>query len=317
VYTGGGATRLAWNAEADFARDSELKSKWEITDRYAYDEVYGPAGPRQPIFPVSDIRLRAGIELPKGSGSAAAAPDVAAIVIARGHEFRALISGGVATLAMRPQPTAQAENPAWQTLGTGPATLRAGDVTNVEFWHIDQSLQLWVEGKLVAHGEYEWTPAQRIEFATGRSLRDLFVPGAPSGTDLSNPAQYRKPTVAWEFSGGPVTMHRVAVDRDLFYVPATSASSSGSLVAARATHPATVMTLSPDQFFVCGDNSPMSLDARLWGPPDPWVAREIDPTLGVVPRDLMLGKAFFVYFPALAGTSPIPMPDFGKLRFIR
>jgi len=31
----------------------------------------------------------------------------------------------------------------------------------------------------------------------------------------------------------------------------------------------------------------------------------------------MLGKAFFVYFPALAGTNPIPMPDFGRLRFIR
>jgi hypothetical protein len=78
------------------------------------------------------------------------------------------------------------------------------------------------------------------------------------------------------------------------------------------------MHLTPDQFFVCGDNSPQSLDARLWGPSDEWVVAQIDGAEGVVPRDLMIGRAFFVYFPSLikGGGSGIPVPDFGRLRWI-
>jgi hypothetical protein len=73
--------------------------------------------------------------------------------------------------------------------------------------------------------------------------------------------------------------------------------------------------LSPDQYFVCGDNSASSLDARLWGEPDPWVA-QMDPDIGVVNRNLLIGKAFFVYFPAPTWARGIPIPDFGRMRFI-
>jgi hypothetical protein len=31
----------------------------------------------------------------------------------------------------------------------------------------------------------------------------------------------------------------------------------------------------------------------------------------------MIGKAFFVYFPSLHREGAIPVPDFGRLRFIR
>ncbi|MBY0308282.1 MAG: hypothetical protein K2Q09_06030, partial [Phycisphaerales bacterium] len=84
-----------------------------------------------------------------------------------------------------------------------------------------------------------------------------------------------------------------------------------------ATSPQSTLSLGPDQFFVCGDNSPQSLDARLWGYPDAWVAEEIDPSPSVVARRLMMGKAFFVYFPAPVGGSPVSVPDFGRLRAIR
>lgn len=83
-----------------------------------------------------------------------------------------------------------------------------------------------------------------------------------------------------------------------------------------ATHPSQPALLRPNQFFVCGDNSAASLDARLWGEPDPWVAATIDSTIGVVPRDLMIGKAFFVYFPAMHRDRPVPVVDFGRMRFI-
>ena len=56
--------------------------------------------------------------------------------------------------------------------------------------------------------------------------------------------------------------------------------------------------LGPDQFFMAGDNSTASSDSRLWGNPHPVVAQQIDPAPFVVNRELLLGKAWVVYFPA-------------------
>jgi hypothetical protein len=112
-----------------------------------------------------------------------------------------------------------------------------------------------------------------------------------------------------------VTLHRVGLKRDIHYQAGTRRETGE---AARATHPLTTMALGADHFFVCGDNSPSSLDARLWGPPDPWVAKEIDAAEGVVARDLMIGRAFFVYFPSLlrGKSTGLPVPDFGRMRWI-
>ena len=49
---------------------------------------------------------------------------------------------------------------------------------------------------------------------------------------------------------------------------------------------------------------------------DPWVRTLIDPTPGVVNRDLIVGKAFVVYFPAPLDGGPILAPDFGRVRWI-
>ena len=80
--------------------------------------------------------------------------------------------------------------------------------------------------------------------------------------------------------------------------------------------------LGEDQFFTLGDNSPQSQDGRLWPAPDPWVNalmndRGMSEHRGVVPRDLMLGRAFFVYFPSFTGGNPVSVPDFGRMRFIQ
>ncbi len=331
TYSGTAPTTLKWDADQIFVpRQSPMLGagplKWEITDRYAYNET---PQVRNAFFPVSDLRMRAAVEVP----ATGTPPTVSAIIQARGHEFRGTLDGssGKATLEMRSLAQTGSEQP-WKTIGSGTfAGLKPGTVTNIEFWHVDQWLSLWVDGKRVTDkGEYgddpadPWTPAKRFEMATGRTIEDVMQnPGrASAGAELTVPELYRKPQVRWTFSGGPLVLHRVALDRDLFYQPCNRNNAPGW-----ATHPSTTMTLTREQFFVCGDNSPASLDGRLWsaspdrnsprGNPDPWVAAKIDPTVGVVPRELLLGKAFFVYFPALAGNKPIPMPDFGRMRFVR
>jgi hypothetical protein len=74
-----------------------------------------------------------------------------------------------------------------------------------------------------------------------------------------------------------------------------------------------------DEFFVMGDNSPNSSDGRLWWKASPTLLPGYH--LGTVPRYNMLGKAFFVYWPAgfrLPGLPQLPLvPNVGDMRFIR
>lgn len=81
-----------------------------------------------------------------------------------------------------------------------------------------------------------------------------------------------------------------------------------------------------DQFFVLGDNSPQSLDGRGWTSASPTL-RLFDSDggdlyqLGTVPRYNLIGKAFFVYWPAgfrVPGLPGLPiLPNVGRMRLIR
>ncbi len=319
-FTGDGPARLRWSNEATFIANLGRPGHppgytWEIVDRYPYDEVYTQMPRTQ--FPVSDLRMRLGLEAP--AASAGKAPEVTAQLTARGHVFQARIGGGKAVLERRPV-SAGADNPmaGWETLGSADLTLPTGRVVDLEFWHVDQSLSLFVEGRKVVSAAYNWTPAERIEFTTGAPIEKITDPNDPKyaqrfASGLSDPSFYRGPSLEWRFSGGPFTLHRVGVDRDLHY----RADMLTQQRAGWATTPRTTMRLGESEFFVCGDNSPASQDGRLWTEPEEWVRQLVDGKPGVVPRRLLLGKAFFVYFPALAGSSPVPMPDFGRLRFVR
>jgi signal peptidase I len=312
-YSGSGPTSLAWNLE-----------RWPVDDFYPFNETSDRRNPptqsmRQELkFSVSDVALRCGVK-PSGAGV-----KISGVLRARGQEFRADIDGTGVTLRMgalgaeRPDKTHDA--PAqWTTLGTGTLAqpLEPGRVTNLEFWHADQALWLFADGKLIAHGVYEWTPEERLHRSLGVNLEEVVKSDIATSRNSLALQMFYHPAEAirWEISGGPVTMCRVGLDRDIHYESVRPFDPSHR---PRATHPLNPMILGPDQFFVCGDNSPQSLDARLWPAPDPWVAATIDPTEGVVPRDLMIGRAFFVYFPSLVKGmwSGVPMPDFGRMRFI-
>ena len=71
---------------------------------------------------------------------------------------------------------------------------------------------------------------------------------------------------------------------------------------AAGSRPTSISSLKTDQFFVLGDNSAKSKDGRLWGPDH------------CVPRDLLIGKALFIYWPhswdRLPYVNSIPFPYF-------
>lgn len=69
------------------------------------------------------------------------------------------------------------------------------------------------------------------------------------------------------------------------------------------------VSLQEDEFFMLGDNSPHSLDSRLW-----W---NRGPRSFAVPRKNLIGKAFFVYWPAAGKRYGLPfLPDATAWRMV-
>ncbi len=301
-----GPGRLAWDSE-----------NWPITDFVSYndksDEWARLAAGRMlrdltTVMPTSDIRTLVSVK-PDGKGL-----DAGVSLRTRGHVFRAGVNASEAILEMRPDQ----DGAAWREIDRADApALRADRITTIEFWHVDQALWLFLDGALVAGGAeagaYDWNPASRIAYTTGLGMVDIrHDPGV-----LFEAHRYSNPRLTWEFEGSPLTIHRAGVWRDLYYQPAVL-RVNGHNQSSRATHPTTTVTLASDEFFVCGDNSAKSQDSRLMSTIDPWVNHEFAPgSPGIIPRELLIGKAFFVYFPSLQWRGRIPVPDFGRMRFIR
>ncbi|QQS07963.1 MAG: hypothetical protein IPK69_08055 [Phycisphaerales bacterium] len=292
TYSASTPTTLSWDA-----------ARRPLRDYYAYDQTTNAPHDR---FPVGDLAMSLGFR--------PTSPDAAlsAVITARRHEFRADLTPTSVVLRVRSLDSGDQDAP-WTDLAKAnlSGALSPGQVANIEFWNIDQTLTLFVDGEEIARAEYAWSPDERVRAATNLGPDWSAIIARDPGL-LTDPDSYFASTVRWEFKGaGPFTLYRVALARDVYYQPQLLARDTP----ARATHPITTMRLSPDQFFVCGDNSPYSQDARTWPPNNPW-ADEIDPTRGVVNRKLLIGKAFVVYFPAPKWKGSIPIPDFGRMRFI-
>lgn len=117
----------------------------------------------------------------------------------------------------------------------------------------------------------------------------------------------------------------ISLWRDVYYITRDNRSAVYPLRWAmphgfpKGTGNAGLMQLGADEFFVMGDNSMLSSDARVWPAPVRLAYEDVDVEGGRVPRRFMLGRAFFVYWPA--GYSPVNgfirfVPNFGEMRFI-
>ncbi len=287
----------------------------------------------------TDLRLSA-VYWPGEQGPSA----VGLTLTSLGREFRAeLTSRGVASLHMRHPEGGQ---DAWKRVGKEVklSALSAGRGVKIALQNADYRVAMFVDGREVLatsdeeyDGDYEWIK-QRVAEARRRPIP---VPSAEI-----------------HGAGGPFSLSHVKLWRDVYYttpsldVPDLDGGMDTLLEYQRAQgvdsgSPGWATTGRPlelrwmedrdrrryDEFFVLGDNSPQSLDGRGWlaaartldlyrsvgdGPTD----REPIYKLGTVPRYNLIGKAFFVYWPA---GFPIPhlrnwywiVPNVGKMRLIR
>ncbi len=216
--------------------------------------------------------------------------------------FRGVVrADGTAVIETRKN-TDEANKNTWITQCTAnePIVFIPNHDTRIELAHVDSAVQLRVDDKCVAHWQYD------DELTSDELTHRLQIP------------PMTQPTVTITVNGAPVRLNRINLDRDLYYTQ----------IGERATRDVPVH-LDTNEFFCLGDNSPHSSDGRRWDSVDPWVlyyTRTVDENgnvsyvqNGVVPRDLMVGKAFFVYLrrPLRLEEDGYPViPNFGTLQFI-
>ncbi|MGB2863822.1 MAG: signal peptidase I [Sedimentisphaerales bacterium] len=163
---------------------------------------------------------------------------------------------------------------------------RMNEQTPVKFSNVDHQL-------IFEYGGTKWT-------------HDL-------GRDLEGAGLIRKdvePRVEI-FGSGKLTLSHIAIFRDIHYTEPIGSQR------AKEDDP---LILKEDQFFVLGDNSPNSEDGRLWDRPGLANKGLSNYRTGTVPRDYLVGKALFVYWPS--GFKPFAefpfgiVPNIGRMRFI-
>lgn len=190
--------------------------------------------------------------------------------------------------------------------------LKHGVATEIELWLVDDEASVWINGELKMAYRVDLTWDQ----IAARQPQD-YSPRIGISVD----------------SDGPIQLRRIELDRDLYYDPSGYTTNGFSRAQAKRINgrlevgdfPLDLRTQSSAydaELFCLGDNQPASKDGRDWSGVNPWVQERYlggENRPGVVPRSLLVGRAFMVYYPAPHGFSAQGkgvLPDFGRIRFV-
>lgn len=263
-------------------------------------------------FPTADISISAAVDATEATTFHSTLD-----IMARGLRYRFDFDSGTVSLSI-----VYAESQESVAQAIFPCEVPTDEPFLLEMWHVDQEMSVFVNGVRVASLQYDLGgPVKRLLASHfGRTLEQV----------LANPAAQRPtPTaVHWKFEGSPFALRHVEVKRDLYYRPDFLSANNQFLTngpaisgLAFAMDPMRLSRVEDGEYVAFGDNSGASKDSRLWGRPHQLVARELGrDNPFVVPRELMIGKAWSVYFPApmsLDTGGRAFIPDFSRVRFIR
>jgi signal peptidase I len=210
----------------------------------------------------------------------------------------------------------QLGEPVWTTPleAAVPALSSVDSPVEIEFSNVDYRVSIRINGKDVLNTtDQQYYPNV-----------DALLQTALDSPHRRGKADSDKPIVRIIGQTQAFSLDHLRLARDVYYL-----NSGGNRYTPEGTpaggkpywgSPENIQNLGPDEYFAMGDNSLVSLDARFWGAPVNLPHEGgyyVD--AGKVPGRFLLGKAFFVYWPA--GYRPPSLsfgiePDFGDMRFI-
>jgi signal peptidase I len=255
---------------------------------------------------VSDLKLSALYQRGSGSGS------LKMRLSKRDHEFTAEVSADSVTLwHHHPDGTTTADGGPVKLADQG---IKPDGPLWLEFMNVNYQVTLRINGKDVL----QTTPAEYSP-DVDELLKEFH--------GLASPPTRDGPEISIAAADQTCSLAHVSLWRDIYY---TNKNTDARLYWAMPDNPVKLHrrgeprtdgqgTYDDDEYFVMGDNSLISGDARYWTEPIQLPDEDLDVESGRVPGRFMLGKAFFVYWPAgyrpVAGW-PALVPDFGDMRFI-
>jgi hypothetical protein len=218
----------------------------------------------------------------------------------------------------------QKELPAW----------KAGRAVHIALTHADWQATVWVNEQPVLETTDEQyhpdvpqliqrvsrgsVPAPRVGITAADATCELWHTRVWRDVFYLCPTFYERP----QGSAGRYALKYGLVESDSRMEPGWGTTANPIVLRAYRDRPEL------DEFFMLGDNSPASKDSRLWidAAPSLRLTEKVEGSdvplyrLGTVPRYNLIGRAFFVYWPAggkLAGQDRLPyVPNVGKMRRI-
>jgi len=273
-----------------------------VQDFYAYDDPDMQAGR---MYTVSDIKLEFMLNVHRGDG------EVDIVLSKRDDVFIARINTSGKAQLFR---TTRAD---YKSGKNKPKLLAETDIPRmspkspelISFENLDYRVQLKIGKKVILQ-----TTDEQYHPNTDK-LRKLLAEEEP-------------PIIQMTARDFDAQFWHVNLMRDVYYRPVRIQTPSeldrtpltGQLGHGVVNNP---IHLGPSDYYVLGDNSPESMDSRLWYEVGPHLQAKYDKgqyKMGTVPADQMVGKAFFVYWPAgfrMFQSGPPLVPNVGEMRFIR
>jgi signal peptidase I len=273
-------------------REIRLARK-NIVDLYGYNTSLPAKSSRNgsELLPVGDVRLSVVFEpftLPADSGDS----EVELVVTKRRDTFRARIAAdGMAWLLHR---TAGDRGPLDELCATLVDPLEPGRAHELELRNVDYRVTLLVDGEEVLQTTDEmYSPDINALRKLSSSIRRQTTPVASVALAAAH--------LQGEF-------RHVCVERDIHYRCPMFTDGGGRTDPLGRANPwyhepcwgaaGNPLMLGPGEYMMLGDNSPQSQDSRLWWKVGPHLQSREDYQLGTVPGDQIIGRAFFVYWPA-------------------
>jgi len=300
-----GQEESAWSAEG-----SELPGERPVTDVYAYNgsrEAYplSSGGPGDGAD-VSDLRL-SGVLIPGGGQGR-----FTLSLSKRDDRFTATFdSDGKIQLIL--SSVSRREEPPHVIGEARIKPLEAGKPLRLAMTNVDYRVTVCVDGRAVL----QTTDAQYPVLKNGQTLAEY-------AGGLRHFANDSAPEIRIGASGMKLEVWHVAIDRDVYYrSPQDRGRPCGWGVRGQPIYLRNRPEKAIQEYYCLGDNSPLSKDSRLWNEVGPHLRDRLatgEYQLGTVPADQMIGRAFFVYWPAGYPLffEKLPLiPNVGDMRLIR